>query len=85
MTVLLQGLPPEASSDDLREALRPFAPLHIVRLVHRTGGPGDVAFLIFDGYADASDAVRQLDGQDLLGRPVRLSYRFTSVRDATWS
>lgn len=86
VTLLLQGLPPETSSEDLRKLLHPVTPLHIVR--RAPGGaalPQEGVFVVFDGYEEASRALKQLDGKEVSGSALRLSYRFTSARDATWT
>ena len=64
----------QTRDDDLRDCFGKFGPLADARIVmdRDSGRPKGFAFITFENPADADAALKDLNGQDLLGRPMRV-------------
>lgn len=64
----------KASEDEIRSLFAAHGNVHSVKVVmdRETGRPRGFAFVEMDA-ADAESAIRDLDGKDFIGRPLRVN------------
>ena len=65
----------DATGDDLREIFSQTGEVEDAIIVTRPGGgrPRGFGFVTMAGEADAAEAIRQLDGQVVAGRPLKVN------------
>ncbi len=75
MDIYVGNLPYDATEDDLHSHFAPHAEVASVRLVtdRDTGRPRGFAFVTIESDSAARDAIRNLDGQPMDGRPLRIN------------
>ncbi|GIX62184.1 RNA-binding protein, putative [Babesia caballi] len=76
--VMVTGVHPEAQEEDIRDAFESFGQITSVHLNmdRRSGYAKGYAFLEFPDEADATKAVKEMNGNQLLGQQITVSWVF---------
>ena len=75
MNIYVGNLSYSLTDDDLREAFAAFGEVKSAKVIfdRESGRSKGFGFVEMDDSAQAEEAIRALDGQDLQGRPLRVS------------
>ncbi|NBC23182.1 MAG: RNA-binding protein [Gammaproteobacteria bacterium] len=75
MNIYVGNLPYSITDDELREAFAAFGDVKSAKVImdRETGRSKGFGFVEMDEAKEAEEAIRVLNGQDLKGRPVRVS------------
>ncbi len=75
MNIYVGNLPYSITDDELREAFAAFGDVKSAKVImdRETGRSKGFGFVEMDDGAQAEEAIRVLNGQDLKGRPARVS------------
>jgi RNA recognition motif-containing protein len=75
MNIYVGNLPYSITDDELREAFAAFGDVKSAKVImdRETGRSKGFGFVEMDDAKEAEEAIRVLNGQDLKGRPVRVS------------
>jgi RNA recognition motif-containing protein len=75
MNIYVGNLPYSITDDELREAFAAFGDVTSAKVImdRETGRSKGFGFVEMDNDAQAEEAIRAMNGQDLQGRPARVS------------
>ncbi|CAE7367352.1 Tmem87b, partial [Symbiodinium sp. CCMP2456] len=71
--IYIGNLPAKVTEDDIRHHFHTFGEIEFVSLKHKTKEQESFCFLGFDSAGAASSAIRQMDGSDAWGSPIKVT------------
>lgn len=71
--IYVGNLPAKVTEDDIRHHFHTFGEIEFVSLKHKTKEQESFCFLGFDSAGAASSAIRQMDGSDAWGSPIKVT------------